>query len=66
VDPSRFGKAMDAVRGLNASMVLSSHLPPAQGLTDVLLANVASACEAPFFVGPDHAAFMQMMSGAPA
>jgi len=65
-DASRFGKALDGVRGMNASMILSSHLPPAQGLTDTLLENLDSARQAPVFVGPDHAAFTQMMAGAPA
>lgn len=65
-DASRFGKALDAVRKLEAPTILSSHLPPANGMADTLLGNVDSAREAPVFVGPNQAAFMAMMSGAPA
>jgi hypothetical protein len=45
-------------------MVLSSHLPPAQGSsTERLLGALAAVPDAPAFVGPDQAALEQMLAG---
>jgi glyoxylase-like metal-dependent hydrolase (beta-lactamase superfamily II) len=61
-DSGRFGAMLDAVGALDPSVVLSSHLPPARGMTATLLGNVAAAPDAPAFVGPDQAALERMMS----
>lgn len=60
---------LNRVRELAAPIVLSSHLPPAFGLLDVLLEHIAAAHERPRFVGPDQAALAAMLAslaGAPA
>jgi glyoxylase-like metal-dependent hydrolase (beta-lactamase superfamily II) len=64
VDPARFGESLDAVHRLDPSVILSSHLPPARNLTRTLLDTVASAREAPRFVGPDQAALENLMARA--
>lgn len=61
-DPSLLGKSVDAVRGLNPSMVVSSHLPPARDMLPALLDNIIAAPKAPAFVGPDQAALEAMMT----
>jgi flavorubredoxin len=63
-DPARFGKALDIVRGLDPSLVVSSHLPPARDMLSTLLSNLAAAPEAPAFVGPDQAALEAMMAAS--
>lgn len=61
--------ALRRIHDLAAPIVLSSHLPPAFGMLDVLLDHVATAYSRPRFVGPDQAALERMlaaMAGAPA
>jgi glyoxylase-like metal-dependent hydrolase (beta-lactamase superfamily II) len=66
VDEHAFGKALQAVRDLSPSSILSSHLPPAGAdMLDTLIECMAAARRAPAFVGPDQAALEQMMAGAP-
>lgn len=55
---------IEEVRKLNPSVVLSSHLPPAHGMLDVLCDHVYSARNAPPFVGPDQQMMEQLMSTA--
>lgn len=64
VNEGEFDKALDRVRGLKPSIILSSHLPPAIGMTDTLLGHLAAARTAPPFEGPDQAALAQMMAMA--
>lgn len=64
VDQGVFGRALEAVRRWSPRVVLGSHLPPARGLTDTLLDNLAAAREVPPFVGPDQAAMTKMMLAA--
>lgn len=64
VAPERFEARLDAVRRLQATDVFSSHLPPARGMGETLLQNLAAAPAAPPFVGPDQAALQQMMAVA--
>lgn len=64
VDENAFGKALQAVQRLEPSVVLSSHLPPATGMTKTLLNHLADVRTAQQFVGPDQAALEKMMSGA--
>ncbi len=42
--------------------ILSSHLPPARGMTEQLLSSLAAAPTATPFVGPDQAALMEMLA----
>lgn len=56
VDGDKFGRSLDVVRKFEPSIILSHHLPPARGITESLLKNLASACSAPAFLGPDQAA----------
>jgi glyoxylase-like metal-dependent hydrolase (beta-lactamase superfamily II) len=55
-DEGQFGRSLDLVRKLEPSVILSHHLPPAAGITEFLLKNLASARSAPAFLGPDQAA----------
>lgn len=64
VDEGEFSKALRAVQRLEPSVVLSSHLPPATGMTETLLNRLADVRMAQRFVGPDQAALEKMMSGA--
>ena len=62
VDRARFRESLQAVADLQPKRVLSSHLPPAEGVTDTLLRNLAVAPDAPPFVGPDQAALERMLA----
>lgn len=64
-DEGKFGESLGKIRDLAPNLILSSHLPPAAGMTDTLLSLLASARTAPPFVGPDQAALEQMMSKQP-
>ena len=57
-----FGASLNAVRQMEPEMILSSHLPPAHGMTEQLIKTLASAPEATPWVGPDQAALMAMMA----
>lgn len=61
IDRARFGKMLNRIRQYSPSMVLSSHLPAAPGMTRQLLDNLASVPDAPPFVGRDQAALQQML-----
>jgi hypothetical protein len=60
-DDRRFGAALHAVRALQPELVLSSHLPPAHGLTETLLGCLAAArgAAAPVQSADDRARSMQ-------
>jgi len=62
VDPVRFEQALDAVRVLEPARILSSHLPPAEGMVDVLTGNLRHAPAAPPFPAPDQKALEAMMA----
>ena len=47
VSEDKFGESLGAIRSLEPSTILSSHLPPATGMTDVLLQHLAAARTAP-------------------
>lgn len=57
-------QALEPVTAHNPELVLSSHLPPAARMTEVLLGNLRAARVAPAFVGPDQQALLGMMSAA--
>jgi hypothetical protein len=69
VDRATFAKALNIVREMSPGTVLSSHLPPAQGMHDQLLETLAAAPGAGPFVGPDQAQLQAMLAemtqGAP-
>ena len=64
VDRAVFASELDRIRALEPSMVLSSHLPAAQGSSiERLLAALAEVPDAPAFIGPDQAALELMLAG---
>ncbi len=64
VDRTAFAGELDRIRALEPTMVLSSHLPAAQGSSlGRLLSALGEVPDAPAFVGPDQAALEQMLSG---
>ena len=63
VDPAVFAKELNAIRELDPTMVLSSHLPAAPGaMLERLLGSLEAAPSAQPFVGPDQAALEQMLA----
>jgi len=59
-----FAADLDRIRGLEPTMILSSHLPAANGSsTERLLDALSTVPGAPAFVGPDQAALEQMLAG---
>jgi hypothetical protein len=56
-----FGKALNQIRQLSPSMILSSHLPAAPGMTAQLLKTLASVPDAKPFIGPDQEALRRML-----
>lgn len=66
VDRTAFAGELDGIRRMAPTMILSSHLPPAPGqMTEQLLSSLAAAPSAPPFVGPNQAAFEQMLKQMP-
>ena len=55
-DEASFGRSLEHIRKLEPNIILSHHLPPASGMTEILLSHLASARSAPAFLGPDQAA----------
>jgi flavorubredoxin len=65
VDTDRYAQLLDAVRALNPTMVLSSHLPPASGgLLDFMLGSLAAVRQADPFAAPDQQMLEAMLSQA--
>lgn len=62
VDRAKYEPEVEAIRALDPSGVFSSHLPPAIGLNDPLLASLLEAPDAPSFVGPDQAALEALLA----
>jgi hypothetical protein len=63
VDPSVFAKELNAIREMDPTMILSSHLPPASGgMLDRMLGSLEAVPTAHPFVGPDQAALEQMLA----
>lgn len=63
VDTAAFSRELDAIRAMEPTMVLSSHLPAAAGdMTERLIASVAAAPAAAPFVGPDQAGLEQLLA----
>jgi hypothetical protein len=62
VDRDRFRASVDAFRSLDPSAILSTHLPPAVGMNDVMFAALDEAPDAPEFVGPDQEALEALLA----
>ncbi len=62
LEPQWFDASIDVVRRLKPETVLSSHLPPAQGMTARLLNDFSAAREMQPFEGPDQAELERMMA----
>lgn len=62
VDEQAFARASARIRDLAPPVVLSSHLPPALGMLDVLLDHIATARTQPRWVGPDQAALTALLA----
>ena len=62
VEPDVFGQSLNRIRQMAAKIVLSAHLPPAQGKTDQLLDTLMNLPTAHPFVAPNQAALEQMLA----
>lgn len=60
--PAALARALESVRRIAPDVILSSHLPPARGMTDLFLQTIVLARAATPFVGPGQAAFEAAMA----
>lgn len=65
-DRAHFDGALQQLRDLEARRVLSSHLPPATGLSEQLLDNLSRVPGSNPWVGPDQAALEQLLASVTA
>jgi flavorubredoxin len=63
-DAALFEKRFDTIRSLAPKTLLSTHLPPAHGITDALVTTLIGARKVPPFVGPNQIAFEQLLRQA--
>ena len=63
-DRGQWNLSLHRVRSLEPSVILSSHLPPAAGITETLLKHLAAAGSATPFTGPDQAAMESLMKAS--
>lgn len=63
VDMEKFVMTFQPLRDRKPDLVLSTHLPPATGITGSMLDTLAFAPSAPPFMGPDQTALEQMLAG---
>ena len=62
VDKAAFGRELDAFRAIAPKLILCNHLPPAPGtMMDRLVGSLTAAPGAHGFVGPNQAAFEEML-----
>jgi Metallo-beta-lactamase superfamily len=61
VDRRAYRRAVDDIRGLAPSAVLSTHLPPAIGMNDQLFETLLNAPDGPEFSWPDQSALEAML-----
>jgi flavorubredoxin len=61
VETSVFSQALDTIRQLSPRMILSAHLPPAEGKTEQLLEFLAKVPASTPFVSPNQRALEQML-----
>ena len=62
VDTDHYLDTLRPIQAMDPQAILSTHLPPAVGLTDKLLDTIAQAPNAEPFVGPDQAALIEMLA----
>ncbi|MDT9690769.1 MBL fold metallo-hydrolase [Streptomyces sp. P9(2023)] len=62
VDPAKYRATIEPLREMNPEIVLSTHLPPAVRMTDLMLETITMAPDSDPFVGPDQAALEQMLA----
>lgn len=63
VNPEILARDLEHIRGIQPSMILSSHLPPAPGrMLDLFLGSIAEVPASDPFVGPDQGALEQMLA----
>ncbi|MFC5906434.1 MBL fold metallo-hydrolase [Streptacidiphilus monticola] len=63
VDEKRFLDTFQPLRDREPELVLSTHLPPAPGITGPMLATLGSTPGLAPFTGPDQAALEQLLAG---
>jgi flavorubredoxin len=61
IDAAKFMNTLNLIRDMSPAVILSSHLPPAHGMTDTLLDYLAAVPTAEPFVGPDQPALEAML-----
>lgn len=65
VDRSTYERALAELRGIEPTMVCSSHLPPAPGgMLDLFVDSLAAVPDADPFTGPDQAALEAILGAA--
>lgn len=64
VDPDAFRQKLHRIRDLSPARIVSSHLPPAEGMERVLFEHLDAARSAPPFIGPDQAELERTMAAA--
>ncbi|HEY8652874.1 MAG TPA: MBL fold metallo-hydrolase [Dermatophilaceae bacterium] len=62
VDRQRYEPTVEHVRALNASAILSTHLPPAVAMNDAMITSLLEAPDTTAFVGPDQAALETLLA----
>ncbi len=62
MDKVSFHRKLQTIKNLDAQTILSSHLPPAENMTNELVSHLYDAIAAPEFIGPDQAALEAMMA----
>jgi len=62
IDAAKFANTLNLIRDMSPTVVLSSHLPAAHDMIDVLLVHLASVPAAEPFVGPDQSALEAMLN----
>jgi hypothetical protein len=63
-DRARFADHLRNLCEQKPARILSSHLPPAENMTETLCEWIQEACDAPPFFGPDQAALEAMTANA--
>jgi len=64
VGSAELAATLDPIRHLKPASILGSHLPPAEGLNEILFSHLDAARSAPRFAGPDQKAFESLMAAA--
>ncbi|MEU9861784.1 MBL fold metallo-hydrolase [Streptomyces sp. NPDC047971] len=62
VDPAKYRATMRPLLETNPEIVLSTHLPPAVRMTDLMVETITMAPDSDPFVGPDQTALEQMLA----